>query len=341
MSSTSTSTSSSRVVGLRSSLVNATQHVVDAVTGKKDIAALPITQSKKILLALTSAKEKMPDGHFAGWFWTECNHPFDEFRKAGYDCDCVSETGSQYLEEMSLGLSYSSISDQLKHDNPKYPLNQKLKEIRAANQVTNVADYCAIYFVGGHGCCWDFPTATNLQNLAAQIYEAGGVVGAVCHGSIIFENLKLSNGEFLITGKSVTGFSEKGEKSLEWMHEQGLKSVPESVRLAGGIWKEHETNMMACFTLVDGRVVTGMNPASAAEVATKMLSILPNPETNLSLGSQANVVLDSCMKDGAQGDPLFNKTNLGLDDGTAQSTELDKERMEGEGGIIHHPSAEV
>jgi putative intracellular protease/amidase len=38
-----------------------------------------------------------------------------------------------------------------------------------------------------------------------EVYEAGGVVGAVCHGPIALANITLSDGSFLIAGKEVTG----------------------------------------------------------------------------------------------------------------------------------------
>ena len=57
----------------------------------------------------------------------------------------------------------------------------------------NAADYTAIYIAGGHGAMWDFPDNAQLAKLTADIYEANGVVGAICHGVIGLTNVKLCN----------------------------------------------------------------------------------------------------------------------------------------------------
>lgn len=83
---------------------------------------------------------------------------------------------------------------------------------------------CDIFCSGGHGCCFDFPSAVGVKRLLLQIYEAGGVIGAVCHGPAIFDNLLLPNGMFFLAGKTITGFSVKGEEKMglvDWMKSNG------------------------------------------------------------------------------------------------------------------------
>lgn len=75
----------------------------------------------------------------------------------------------------------------------------------------NPDDYIAIYYAGGHGVIWDFPDNEKLQALSRHIYEHGGVVSSVCHGAVGLLNIKLSNGELLVKGKKVTGFSNEEE----------------------------------------------------------------------------------------------------------------------------------
>src|SRR5699024_10307922 len=74
------------------------------------------------------------------------------------------------------------------------------------------ADYDAIYMTGGHGVMFDFPESGALADLAAQFYEAGKVVSAVCHGPAGLLEVKLSDGSYLIRGKNMTGFSWKEEE---------------------------------------------------------------------------------------------------------------------------------
>ncbi len=142
------------------------------------------------------------------------------FTQAGFDVDIVSETGSATVDELSIG-AMASGGDKKKFEDKQFPLHAKLAAIRPAAQA-NAAEYNAIYFAGGHAACIDFPKAVGLQKLAADIYESGGSVGAVCHGPAIFDGLKLANGTPLLAGKRATGFSPAAEetmKVMDWMRQ--------------------------------------------------------------------------------------------------------------------------
>ena len=74
------------------------------------------------------------------------------------------------------------------------------------------AQYQIFFAAGGHGAIFDFPKATKLHKLGAEVYAHGGVVAAVCHGPALLPGVKdLSTGKPLIQGRRVTGFAEKGE----------------------------------------------------------------------------------------------------------------------------------
>ena len=103
------------------------------------------------------------------------------------------------------------------------PLNQAFLE--DSEQVTSVentlnpaqidpAEYSAIFYAGGHGTMWDFADNQELAAIAAAIYEAGGVVGAVCHGPAALVNLKLSDGEYLVANKTVAAFTNEEEAAV-------------------------------------------------------------------------------------------------------------------------------
>lgn len=252
-----------------------TQSVTAAVTSVPHEAP-KVTQPTKIALAVSSATAQMPD-HKTGYFWAELLHPYEVFTKAGYDVDIFSETGIATVDESSIG-AMASGGDKKKYEDKQFPLHAKIAAMRAATSA-DPQQYSAIYFAGGHAACIDFPKATNLQSLAARIYEHGGTVGADCHGPAIFEGLKLSNGDFLLKGKRATGFATSAEetmKVMDWMRQHNLKTMKEIVEGCGGEWHEHKSNPMAEYTEVSDRVVTGMNPASATAVAEAMLTFQPN-----------------------------------------------------------------
>ena len=228
---------------------------------------------KKILMVLTSHKELGNTGKTTGFFVSEASHPYDVFvHQAGYAVDLVSPQGGepprdgedendllnqQFLAEMSAQLTDTMTPDQV-----------------------NPGDYDAIFYAGGHGTMWDFPKNETLAKIAAQIYEAGGVVGAVCHGPAALVNIQLSDGSYLVDGKVVSSFTNEEEKAM------GLEGeVPfllESKLVERGA-KFHKSPNFEAHVETSERLVTGQNPASAKGVATQMWALLEKLKRNMAI----------------------------------------------------------
>jgi len=136
----------------------------------------------------------------------------------------------------------------------------------------NPDDYVAIYYTGGHGVIWDFPDNPQLQAVSRHIYERGGVGSSVCHGAVGLLNIKLSDGELLIKGKKLTGFSNEEEKLV------GLADVvpylTESELVKRGAHYLKAGTPWAPFAIADGRLITGQNPASGGPVADLVLQAI-------------------------------------------------------------------
>ena len=131
--------------------------------------------------------------------------------------------------------------------------------------------YDVIFYVGGHGTMWDFADSQTLAVIARDIYEADGVVGAVCHGPAGLVNIKLSNGSYLVDGKQVAAFTNDEEAAV------GLTDVVPYLladALTGHGAKHVTAENFAANTVVDGRLVTGQNPASAVGVGEAIVSLL-------------------------------------------------------------------
>lgn len=140
-------------------------------------------------------------------------------------------------------------------------------------------DYGAVFIIGGKGAMFDLPVNFDLKTLLAQTYEAGGVIGAVCHGPAALMNVPLKNGTSLIAGRAVTGFSNEEELLF------GKRWVPafpilleDGLRGAGAQFSE--APMMLNHVVADGRIVTGQNPFStysAAEAVLRAMGRKPAP----------------------------------------------------------------
>jgi putative intracellular protease/amidase len=118
---------------------------------------------------------------------------------------------------------------------------------------------------------FDFPQSTSLLKLAADIYENSGAIAAVCHGPVALTELKLSNGEYLVKGKLVTGFTNEEEDYV------GLTNVVPF--LLEDRLKERGGNFIGvgkfeCNVQQSERLITGQNPQSSKVTAERMVSLL-------------------------------------------------------------------
>ena len=171
-------------------------------------------------------------------------HPFEVFTSNNYAVDMVSLTGSGSVDEHSVRTGEMLMSFEISaiaaYKDSNHPLHKAIAALRPPTAV-NPADYRIIFFAGGHACLWDFPTATPLQTLAAQIYESGGVVAAVCHGPAIFGGMKLSNGQYLVAGKRVNAFTVEEEEKvgqLEFLRQQNIPLCADLITKAGGTYEK-------------------------------------------------------------------------------------------------------
>jgi len=234
--------------------------------------------SKKVLIVLSSAVPTMGDGKKSGYYWSEVYHPFEVFTKAGYTVDTVSLTGTASVDEHSVStpeqLMAFEVSALAAYKNSSHPLHEVIKKLKSPSQV-NPSEYGMIFFAGGHACLWDLPTATALHEIAAKIYEAGGVVAAVCHGPAVLGGLKLSNGTYLVKGKRANAFTvEEEEKvgALEFMRRNNIPMCSDLITKAGGLYEKG--GVMKEYVVDDQRLVTGQNPVSAEATAQRAIQVL-------------------------------------------------------------------
>lgn len=223
------------------------------------------TQSNKVLFVLTSHDKKGATGQPTGFYLSEASHPHKVLVDGGYDVDFISPQGGEPpVDGMDL-------------DDPVNRTFWQDDAIRAALRATKTPAnvhaeyYAAIFFAGGHGTMWDFPGNADLQALTAAVYERGGIVGAVCHGPAALVNVRLSDGRYLVDGKTVAAFTDDEERAvaLEGVVPFLLASTFEK----RGARHEAAANFQPK-VVVSERLVTGQNPASAAGVGQAMCELL-------------------------------------------------------------------
>jgi len=222
----------------------------------------------KVLIVCTNHNTYPTKTGKTGLWLSELTHFYDLMTARRVLVDIVSPNGGAIpVDERSMDLK-----DEI---NQKYltdPVFLSKFENSLKPSDIEPREYRLIYFTGGNGGMWDFPDNTELQNITRRIYENNGMVTAVCHGVSGLLNVQLSDGNFLIQDKYVTGFSHVEETLMSFVSEVPFH-LEDRLKERGA----HYTKAMIPFVEfieMDERLITGQNPNSARKVASKALEEL-------------------------------------------------------------------
>lgn len=227
--------------------------------------------TNKILIIVTNVREYEKVGFRTGLWLGEMTHFWDVAEKAGYRMDIASPSGGYIpIDPESLAAAVLKDGGTEKRYEDRAYMNRLLNTMKVED--ADPAAYDAIYMTGGHGVCFDFPKCDALATLTAKMFEAGKVVSAVCHGPAGLLEVKLSNGDYLIAGKNVTGFSWNEE--VKAGREQAVPyNLEEELQKRGAkygkAWLAFSSHVVE-----DSLLITGQNPASAAGVGEAVMKKL-------------------------------------------------------------------
>jgi len=218
---------------------------------------------KKILFMVSSANLIGPKNRRTGSLLTELAHPYETFKKQGYDIDIYSVKGGEAPIDMV------EETDPL---NVAFLNGEGLTKMKNTSNIESVSvdKYDAVFVPGGLAPVVDMPDSPTVQKILSSMYDKGGVVSAVCHGPVSLINVKLKDGSYIVDGKKVTGFSIAEE--MNYAKEDVPFELEDALKERGGDY--------SCvapwqpYSIADGRLVTGQNPASAKGVAEKVIAIL-------------------------------------------------------------------
>ncbi|KAK9238165.1 class I glutamine amidotransferase-like protein [Lipomyces kononenkoae] len=235
---------------------------------------------RKALIAVSSTHAPLyPEGQETGLFITEALHPFKVFKKAGFEVDLVSETGSYQPDWLSQQKDWLPDEDRAVWEDHSSEFRSKLDKLLKPSDV-NPDNYGIFFASAGHASLIDYPDAKGLQADALKIYTDGGIVSAVCHGGAIFPGIiDPGTGKSIIANRKVTGFTTRGEIEegiLDTIKAWNRPTIESSAASCGATYVS-PAGPWDAFTITDGRIVTGANPASAhvtAEAAVKAFGSL-------------------------------------------------------------------
>jgi putative intracellular protease/amidase len=240
---------------------------------------------KRVAIVIANPATSSTTGWPVGFWWSELTHPYLAFREAGYEVEIFSPAGGK-AEADSLSdprdASGYSASDLITMGFISTPSLAALVEKTKPVSEINVARFDAIVVAGGQAPMFSYDKATDLQKKFVEFYEAGKVASALCHGVALLRYTKLSNGDLLVKGKTVTGFANVEEDFADnavrsmgalpsdkhlmpWRIEDELRRLGANF-IQAGLWRS--------FAVRDGNLITGQQNFSGTETANLVIETL-------------------------------------------------------------------
>lgn len=216
-----------------------------------------------VLFILTNTHEIGPNRRATGYFFPEVAHPFEVFDKSGVALEFVSPLG---------GAPSDDGYDDKDHAQRAFRETKAIRRMSRSRKLSevDVLDYDAIFVPGGLGPMADLAKNPDVKRAVSRAWNAGMLVAAVCHGPVALLGVKLEDGTPLVRGRKLTSFSNAEEEGyakadVPFMLETALREEG-AIFDAVAPWQPK--------VIVDGRLMTGQNPASAGPLAEAMLPVL-------------------------------------------------------------------
>lgn len=228
-----------------------------------------------ILLVLSGADHwTLADGtrHPTGFWAEEFLAPMRVFAEAAIDVTIATPGGVRPTVDQR-SLSPDMVGGEDRAAELRRELENYVPRLSAPNRLEDVrsGDYDAVFLPGGHGPMEDLAVCEPLGRLIVAMVDSGRLVSAVCHGPAGFLPARGSDGMWIFAGREMTAFSNEEERQAglankaPWLLEDRLRAEGGRVR-TGPAWQP--------FSVVDGNLVTGQNPASSTETAQRAVEEL-------------------------------------------------------------------
>jgi len=223
----------------------------------------------KVLIVLTSHDQLGDTGKKTGFWLEEFASPYYHLKDAGVQVTLASPQGGQPpLDPKSHEADF--LTDETRRfDDDQAAQNELANTAKLAEM--KVEDFDAVFYPGGHGPLWDLHNDKDSIALIEGFIAAGKPVASVCHAPSVLLKAKDQNGEPLVKGKEVTGFSNSEEAAVELTNVVPYLLEDQLIAMGGEYRKVEDWNSLA---VVDGLIITGQNPGSSAAVAEALVKAI-------------------------------------------------------------------
>src|SRR6202522_3085135 len=222
----------------------------------------------KILMVLTSHDQLGNTGRKTGFWLEEFAAPYFVFRDAGVELTLATPKGGQPPLDPKSDLPENQTEAQIRFK--KDAAAQKALSQTAKLADMKSEDFDTVFYVGGHGPMCDLAESPVSIALLESFYNSGKPIALVCHSPGVLRHVKYQ-GEPLVNGKRVTGFTNEEEEAVH-LTEVVPFLVEDELRRLGA--KFEKVADWQPFSVVDGRLVTGQNPASSTTAAQNLINLL-------------------------------------------------------------------
>jgi putative intracellular protease/amidase len=222
----------------------------------------------KILMVLTSHDQLGNTGRKTGFWLEEFAAPYYVFKDAGVELTLASPKGGQPPVDPKSDVPENQTPAMARFKQDSAAQNDLANTVKLAE--AKAENYDTIFYVGGHGPMWDLAESPVSIALIESFYNSGKPVALVCHSPGVLRHVTYK-GEPLVKGKRVTGFTNAEEEEVQLTHVVPFLVEDELRRL--GATFEKVPNWQP-FSIVDGRLITGQNPASSTSAAQALLKLM-------------------------------------------------------------------
>lgn len=223
----------------------------------------------KVLIVLTSHDQLGDTGKKTGFWLEEFASPYYLLKDAGVQVTLASPRGGQPPLDPKSNKPDFQTDDTRRFDDDQAAQNELANTAKLSEM--KVKDFDAAFYPGGHGPLWDLHNDNDSIALIEGFIAAGKPVATVCHAPAVLLKAKDKNGDPLVKGKKVTGFSNSEEAAVELTDVVPYLLEDQLVAKGGQYQKVKDWNSLA---VVDGLIITGQNPSSSGAVAEALLKAL-------------------------------------------------------------------
>ena len=222
-----------------------------------------------VLIILTSHGKLGDTGKKTGFWLEEFAAPYYVLLDAGAEITLASPTGGQPpLDPQSdVPDAQTEATERFKNDDAAQ--SELANTIKLADIDEDKFD--AVFFPGGHGPLWDLAEDPDSQRIIETFIAQDRPLAAVCHAPAIFKHTKGTDGISLVSGRRVTGFTNTEEEAVD-LTEVVPFLVEDMLKANGGLYEKGPD--WSSYVVVDGKLVTGQNPASSEAAAKELLKLV-------------------------------------------------------------------